>query len=386
MSKHEAMPLEGAVLEALLAPLPLEGGAGAALRYVPVYQQIQDARRHDDASLPMGDWDRPLQKADWPLVAALCQEALATQGKDLQVAAWLCEAWTRLHGLEGLAAGIRVLDGLLQRYWETAWPRMEDEDAADARCAPFIWLDTTLSLACTLHLPLLRAEDREPPEINLYDWERACNTSRAISGIETDAESEFESESAEPALSRDALMPYAALPANRAGLQSMVRFVDAAAAAWEGLERRLDERLGRDAPGLRRTPDVLARLARVAGGLLAEHSIRSGGKGETIAGDARKAPALTMPGRAHADQEAAAIHDPVDAGVVASLGPLTNRAQAYRQLSRIADYLAAIEPHSPTPYLLRKAVAWGGMSLADLMQEVAQEEGGMARYLSLLNE
>ena len=32
MSKHEAMPLEGAVLEALLAPLPLEGGAGAALR------------------------------------------------------------------------------------------------------------------------------------------------------------------------------------------------------------------------------------------------------------------------------------------------------------------------------------------------------------------
>jgi type VI secretion system protein ImpA len=71
---------------------------------------------------------------------------------------------------------------------------------------------------------------------------------------------------------------------------------------------------------------------------------------------------------------------------VASLGPLTNRAQAYRQLSRIADYLAAIEPHSPTPYLLRKAVAWGGMSLADLMQEVAQEEGGMARYLSLLNE
>jgi type VI secretion system protein ImpA len=31
-------------------------------------------------------------------------------------------------------------------------------------------------------------------------------------------------------------------------------------------------------------------------------------------------------------------------------------------------------------------VAWGGMSLADLMQEVAQEEGGMARYLSLLNE
>ncbi len=382
MNKREAMPQEDAALEAMLAPLPQEGGAGSALRYEPVYQQIQDARRHDDASVPMGDWDRPLQRADWRLVAALCQEALAKQGKDLQVAAWLCEAWTRLNGLEGLAAGIRVLDGLVRRYWETAWPRMEDEDGADARCAPFIWLDNTLSLACTLHLPLLRIEDGEPPEINLYDWERACNASRTVSGAETDAASE----SAEPALSRDALMPYAALPANRAGLQSMARFADAAAAAWEGLERGLDERLGRDAPGLRRTAGVLVRLARVAGGLLAEHSIRSGRGDEPIAGDARMAPTLAIADPAHPDREAAAMHDPVQAGVVASLGPLSSRAQAYRQLSRIADYLAAIEPHSPTPYLLRKAVAWGGMSLADLMQEVAQEEGGMARYLSLLNE
>lgn len=382
MNKREAMPQEDAALEAMLAPLPQEGGAGSALRYEPVYQQIQDARRHDDASVPMGDWDRPLQRADWRLVAALCQEALAKQGKDLQVAAWLCEAWTRLNGLEGLAAGIRVLDGLVRRYWETAWPRMEDEDGADARCAPFIWLDNTLSLACTLHLPLLRIEDGEPPEINLYDWERACNASRAVSGAETDAASE----SAEPALSRDALMPYAALPANRAGLQSMARFADAAAAAWEGLERGLDERLGRDAPGLRRTAGVLVRLARVAGGLLAEHSIRSGRVDEPIAGDARMAPTLAIADPAYPDRESAALHDPVQAGVVASLGPLSSRAQAYRQLSRIADYLAAIEPHSPTPYLLRKAVAWGGMSLADLMQEVAQEEGGMARYLSLLNE
>ncbi|MDF8364750.1 type VI secretion system protein TssA [Achromobacter anxifer] len=391
MNGRVAMADEDTVMEALLAPLPQEGGAGMALRYEPVYQQIQEARQQDDASLPMGDWDRPLQRADWRLVAALCQEALAAQGKDLQVAAWLCEAWMRLNGLEGLVAGIRVLDGLAQRYWETAWPRMEDEDDAEARCAPFSWLDATVSLACTLHLPLLRIEDGDPPEINLYDWERAPIAPVAA----PDPEAGEASAAVEPALSRDALMPYAAQPANRAALQSLLEFAGMAEAAWAGLERGLDKRLGQAAPSLRRTPEALARLARVAGGLLAGHSVghssRPGRADPAMASAGRIAPTLAMPGGTRSGHEADAAHDAADAyagadvGVVASLGQLSNRAQAYRQLSRIADYLAAIEPHSPTPYLLRKAVAWGDMSLSDLMNEVAQEEGGMARYLSLLN-
>lgn len=382
MNRREAMTEEDALLDTLLAPLPQEGGAGVALRYEPVYQQIQDARRHDDASLPMGDWDRPLLRADWRLAATLCQEALAMQGKDLQVAAWLCEAWTRLNGLEGLVAGIRLLDGLVQRYWESAWPRIEDDDGADARCAPFLWLDATVSLACTLHLPLLRLEDREPPEINLYDWERASITRPAI----PDSEAGAESETVEPRPSRDELAPHAALPANRAGLKSLLALAGVAEAEWSGLERGLDERLGRDAPSLRRTPEALSRLARVAGGLLAERSLAPGRADDAADGEARIAAAPEARPWTRVGDEAVAMHDPADAGVAAMLGSPSNRAQAYRQLARIADYLAAIEPHSPTPYLVRKAVAWGSMSLADLMHEVAQEEGGIARYLSLLNE
>jgi len=30
--------------------------------------------------------------------------------------------------------------------------------------------------------------------------------------------------------------------------------------------------------------------------------------------------------------------------------------------------LMRIEPHSPTPYLVKRAIAWGGMSLAELMR------------------
>ena len=54
----------GVDLNALLAPVEGgEGGAGISLRYDALYQRIRDARHQDDATLPMGEWERPLVKA-----------------------------------------------------------------------------------------------------------------------------------------------------------------------------------------------------------------------------------------------------------------------------------------------------------------------------------
>jgi type VI secretion system ImpA/VasJ family protein len=69
----------------------------------------------------------------------------------------------------------------------------------------------------------------------------------------------------------------------------------------------------------------------------------------------------------------------------AAIGPIRNRAEAYQLLSEIADYLAKIEPHSPTPYLVRRAVVWGEMSLADLLKElVGDNPANLKAVYSLL--
>ncbi|MFU1980910.1 hypothetical protein [Bordetella hinzii] len=64
--------------------------------------------------------------------------------------------------------------------------------------------------------------------------------------------------------------------------------------------------------------------------------------------------------------------------------PLTPYPAAYAQLRLIAAYLAEIEPNSPTPYLLRQAAAWGELPLDALLRTVVKEEGGLARFLALL--
>jgi type VI secretion system protein ImpA len=62
----------------------------------------------------------------------------------------------------------------------------------------------------------------------------------------------------------------------------------------------------------------------------------------------------------------------------------TNRDDAYRTLEALATYLSNIEPHSPTPYLIRRAVNWGRLPLPELMAEIMREEGDLNRMVHLL--
>ena len=65
-------------------------------------------------------------------------------------------------------------------------------------------------------------------------------------------------------------------------------------------------------------------------------------------------------------------------------GGFRSRAQAYQRLIEAADYLLRTEPHSPTPYLVKRAVAWGSMSLTDLLSEIVNSPGDLQAIFSLL--
>ncbi|MEG0886137.1 MAG: type VI secretion system ImpA family N-terminal domain-containing protein, partial [Janthinobacterium sp.] len=110
-------PAEQQRLDALLAPISPVAPCGEAARYDAVFMEIRLLREEDDPSLPMGQWERPLRRADWPLIEQRCGETLATRSKDLQLAAWLLEAWLRQRGFVGLFHGLRLVDALLRTYW-----------------------------------------------------------------------------------------------------------------------------------------------------------------------------------------------------------------------------------------------------------------------------
>ncbi len=129
-------------IDALLVPIPGENPAGEDLRYSPIFDDLKEARRADDP-LDRGDWKREIKTSDWDRVITIAVEALAKKSKDLQIAAWLMEALIHREGFSGLAAGLRILFGLLRDHWEHMYPALEEGDL-DFRAAPLQFVNDKL--------------------------------------------------------------------------------------------------------------------------------------------------------------------------------------------------------------------------------------------------
>jgi type VI secretion system protein ImpA len=116
----------------LLTPIPGANPAGENLRYAPLYDKIKEARREDDDA-PQGEWRRERKLADWSLTVKLITEALSKKSKDLQLAAWLTEALVRRNGMSGLQEGLQVLHGMVETFWDSLYPEIEDGAAPMGR-------------------------------------------------------------------------------------------------------------------------------------------------------------------------------------------------------------------------------------------------------------
>jgi type VI secretion system protein ImpA len=123
-------------VEALLAPISETNPCGESLRWDPLFDEIGNARRQDSKDALDAD---DTARADWALVIEKAGHALAWRSKDLMLAAYLTEAAVELHGFPGLRDGLRVINGLLEQFWDSVFPLADGEDL-EPRAAPLVWL------------------------------------------------------------------------------------------------------------------------------------------------------------------------------------------------------------------------------------------------------
>lgn len=134
-----------ALRDDILEPVAGANPSGEDQRYAPVYRQIKEARREEEDIL-QGVWSYERKVADWPQVIKLGSELLAKKSKDLQIAVWLTEALTYREGLAGFQEGVELCASLMEQFWETLWPELEDGDA-ELRSVPLAWLATQMDTA-----------------------------------------------------------------------------------------------------------------------------------------------------------------------------------------------------------------------------------------------
>jgi type VI secretion system protein ImpA len=342
----------------LVHPISAEFPAGENLRYDAVYDQIREARREDDPVLERGVWQIALKKAEWPQVEKLCTEVLEKRSKDLQVAAWLLEAWLRLYGLPGLREGFRLLNALSQDFWETVHPLPEDGDL-DYRIAPFEWANEKLPLVLKL-IPITNPLGDSSRPYSWADWEAACRPA----GRDSDSSQDV----------TQAAFQQSVLLTSASDFDALLEMTDGALFALHKLTATLNESCGSHSPGFAQMGSTLNSIRGLLQSILSQ---RPKTQAVTLQPEPGKDLSMAVDPKLQEPEEA------LESGVF-SAGPIRSRAEAYRRLSEAADYLARTEPHSPTPYLVKRAIAWGGMKLEDLLPELVRNNSELSEIYRLL--
>lgn len=343
----------------LLRPIHPDAPAGELLRYEGTYDRIQEARREERDDLPRGVWQRDLKRADWETLRTLCVDALENRTKDIQIAVWLLEALLHENGFSGVREGLKLIVALCEGFWDVLHPQIDDGDFEE-RLSPFVWMNEKLAYSLKfLKITAPTTVDAHP--YDFADWEQA-NALDKLAGQDKKAFAKAESEG----------------KVTRARFLSSVMFTpksfyetlyDDISDSLDGLERLdrfLGDRCGRDAPTLTGFREILEGVQRLADKFLSEKEDELPEHEVDDASDTAGSDESTRetPSRAFLS--------------------IRNRSEAYRLLSEAADYLLIHEPHSPTPYLVKRAVSWGNMSLAELLNELVADDRDLKQIYKLL--
>src|SRR5438132_1025078 len=116
-------------VEAALAPISAEAPCGVDLSGEPAYLEL-DRLVQGTPERQIGNTIVPAQEPDWRQLYQRCTELLA-RSKDLRVALYLSLALLKQQGLPGLRDGLSFLRGLIERHWESLYPRLDPEDDND---------------------------------------------------------------------------------------------------------------------------------------------------------------------------------------------------------------------------------------------------------------
>jgi type VI secretion system protein ImpA len=110
-------------LEGLLAETKESPPCGPNLEHELSFFELEEAARPKPEQR-IGDAVKPGEDPKWPRVVELGQ-GLLLRSKDLRIAIHLTRALTRTVGISGLATGLGLINGLLERYWDHVHPLLE---------------------------------------------------------------------------------------------------------------------------------------------------------------------------------------------------------------------------------------------------------------------
>ena len=332
----------------LLNPIEGSNPSGANLRYDPDYAKIKEARR-EELQPPPGMSEQDRKVSDNPQVIRLTTALLTGKSKDLQLAAWLTEALLKQKGFGGLKDGLSLCCGLLERFWETVYPEIEDGDA-ESRGAPLGFIGVKLDIPLKL-VPVV-----EKTKYTLLDYQQSRNVGYEDQIKGDDAKKKRAALIKEGKLAPE-LFDKAFEETPKVFYAQAEKDLDGCLENLARLRKVCDQKFGEEGPTFGPLQSALEASRHQIHAFLQK-------KREKEPDPVEPVPAAEASSAAASEAAGAA---PVGGGVLLSLEGSSeppDRMDAVKKVAEAAAYLRRREPQSPASYLMLRGLRWGELRAA----------------------
>ena len=342
-----------AVAEMLLACSP-QNAVGVDLRSEPVennvYYKVKDLRRDILRGERLTDASQAASLlTQWRTILTDTRLILKTQSKDLEIASWHVEALVRTGGYRGLASGLRVINGLLETYWET-FHSLSDASDWSARLLPLEALNTEASLVRPLRqIPITEALDGHG--YTYADYIMAIDLEK-IDNLDV-REARLKNGTVEFNIIQNAVKQTA-----KSFYKAIFEELASSIEEMKNLDGQLSSRGRSGSCRLAAVKDLVEDIERAIRSERPEFAHIDPDEDETTAS---KASDIIN----DCPEAETALHPPFK--------PIQSREQAIESLVGIADYFRKAEPHSPISASLEEIVRRAKLPFVDLLAELSPD-------------
>jgi type VI secretion system protein ImpA len=327
-----------------------------------LYQQIRDAReqsRSVEREIQKGNPDYGHDQLVWKQVKDLSIKALAEKSKDFGIAAWLCEAVTRLHGFGGLRDGLKFARKLADDYWSGLYPKPEEEEGVEPpsnldkvieRVKPFEGL-----FAGLLAYPINNIVITEVEPYTFADY-------RAAQALDKESDKAVRQAKLDAGVVQMGEFNAAHAGTSPDFYKNLHEDLTQCLSELQNFSKSLDNKCGKDEKGFPVSPPI-GDTEKLLNECL-EIVLTLGKAKGLFAAEALPGTEVATTGEGGAAQ----------AGANGRGGPIVTREDALAALSHIAEFFRRVEPHSPIAHHVEEAVRWGRMDLASLLSELINDD------------
>jgi len=346
------MPLQN--IESLLQPVSTDAPCGPDLEYDPAFLEL-DRISQGKPEQQMGSTIVPAQEPDWKEVGSRTL-ALLAKTKDVRIAIRLARAQLNTDGLAGLTDGLTVIRGLVERFWDGFYPKLDPEDGNDPTFRVNVLMglcDSEAFIDRIRLIPLVSA--RSFGRFSLRDMAIASGEIPPLAGVEPPKTAAI-----------DGAFTECPVPT----LQATADTLTASIAHLAAIEAFVGEKIGAsNGTNFAKLTDTLRSAAKILGAQLAKRGVVP--EGQTDAGNPEDGSGASEGG----GQGSGPSRGP------SMSGEINSREDVIRVLDKIVSYYERVEPSSPIPLLIKRSKRLVSASFLDIVRDIASD--GLAQVENL---